>query len=240
MDYGDEAVRVIQLIDRVGIDFQPTEEYFLLLKNNGAPQKLIDALKHAKRVPESNSTMSDVAFAHLAACVTLTHDKKFGDAEKECTVATSEEPGVSYFALGDSLIKAGQITAALEALRSSEKADPSIPDTHNYIGLVLQNRGDVNGAMKEYEDAVHLDNAYETPHSNLAECMIAKGDMHGAEREARAAIQINSNSASAHNNLGGVYFKRRESPMLFKRCASPLNSNRTPASDMQIWVACWQ
>ena len=209
MDFGDESGRVIQLIGRVGIDFQPTPEYLQLLKDSGASAAQIDSVTHAKTTPAATASMSDVAFGHLSGCTILAHKKQFAEAQKECSAATSEEPSVTYFALGKVLIKAGNAAAALDALRSAQIADPGIPETANYVGVVMQIK-DLDDAMKEYKQAIKLDPDYETPHSNLAVGLVQKGDLKGAEREAREALRIAPNSASAHNNLAGVYFKQKK------------------------------
>ena len=210
MDFGDESQRVVQLISRAGVDFQPTPDYLVLLKNTGATSKLIEAVTHATKTERSVSSTSDAAFAHLSTCMTSAYKKQFAEAESECNAATSDDPGVSYFALGNVLLKDGKNAAALEAIRAAEKADSSIPDTHNYAGLVMQSLKDLDGSMKEYEQAIRLDPDYETPHSNLVNGLIMNGDLRGAEREAREALRINPESPSAHNNQGGVYFKQKK------------------------------
>src|ERR1017187_6299177 len=106
MDFGDESGRVMQLIGRVGIDFQPTPEYLQLLKDSGGSAALIDSVTHAKMTPAA-AGMGDDAFGHLSGCMLLAHKKQFVQAQKECAAATSEEASVSYFALGNVLIKAG-------------------------------------------------------------------------------------------------------------------------------------
>jgi hypothetical protein len=109
MDLGDENRRVVQLIDRVGIDFQPTPEYTFLLKDSGAGLKLIDAVTHAKRGQPVASAMSDATFSHLAACIKATFKKQFGEAETECKAATTEEPAITLFALGNTLLHLGNL-----------------------------------------------------------------------------------------------------------------------------------
>jgi TPR repeat protein/Flp pilus assembly protein TadD len=225
MDFGDESGRVIQLIGRVGIDFQPTQEYLQLLKDSGASTALIDSVTHAKMTP-ATAAMDDVAFGHLSGCMILAHKKQFAEAQKECSAVTPEEPGVTYFALGNLLLKAGDASAALEAFRSAEKADPGIPDTHNYAGLAIQALAnaklspqlaqlgykDFDGALKEYQQAIKLDHDYDTPHNNEAYIDLVKGDLAAADRDVREALRIAPDSASAHHNLASVDVKQKKLP----------------------------
>jgi tetratricopeptide (TPR) repeat protein len=225
MDFGDESGRVTQLIGRVGIDFQPTPEYLQLLKDSGASAALIDAVTQAKKTPAA-ATMGDVALGHLSGCMILAHKKQFAEAQKECSAATPEEPSITYFALGNVLLKAGDAAAALEAFRSAEKADPGIPDTHNYAGLAIQALAnaklspqlaqlgykDFDGALKEYQQAIKLDRDYDTPHNNEADIDLVKGDSAAADREVREALRIAPDSASAHHNLASVYVEQKKLP----------------------------
>src|SRR5208283_1420407 len=44
MDFGESTRRVKKLIERAGIDFEPTSEYLALLKSLGAPAGFVDAV----------------------------------------------------------------------------------------------------------------------------------------------------------------------------------------------------
>src|SRR5271168_1523988 len=81
MDYGQASTRVVQLINRTGIDFQPTPDYLLLLKNAGATPKLVEVVSHGRTGQASTSSMSDSAFAHLSACTTSAYKKQFAVAD---------------------------------------------------------------------------------------------------------------------------------------------------------------
>jgi uncharacterized protein len=210
IDFGEEGNRVEQLIGRAGIGFQASPDYLSLLKDVGGDSKLLDAIIRAKQTTTSGVGMSDTVFGQLVSCLKMASKKQYDAAEKACKAATSEEPGVTYFAFGNIELKQGKYDAALEAFRAAEKADPSVPDSHNYAGLVLQSKHDATGAEKEYQQAIQLDAAYDTPHNNLADMALEKNDVKTAERELREALRINPNSGSAHNNLAAVYFKQKK------------------------------
>jgi len=207
MDFGEAAGRVETLIGRAGVDFKPSDEYLELLKSIGAPADLLETLRKLQPTgtPARDTPAQQAAFGQLSKCLTLARQSQFVDAEKECQAATSAEPSVSYNALGDVLLREQKFQVALAALRSAEKADPSVPEIHNWLGLTLRRLGDMSGAKKEYEKAVELDREYETPHCNLADLALIKHDLKRAESEAREALRLDPSSASAHNNLAGVF-----------------------------------
>jgi TPR repeat protein len=168
--------------------------------------RLIDALTQAKQISSGTPLMSDAAFALLAQCVTLTANKQFADAAKTCNAATSEEPSVTFFALGNSLMYAGQYSAALEAFRAAGNADVTIPDTHNYIGTALDSTHDKAGAADEYRQAIKLDGDYSMPHCNLAGSLAENGDYTGSENELREAIRIEPYAYIPSHDLAMLYF----------------------------------
>lgn len=185
MDSGYESDRVIQLIGRVGISFAPTDDDMRLFVAAGATQPLTDAITHAKQSPAPAPTISNAAFDQLAKCVKLTSDKKYEAAKNACTAATSDDPSITFFALGNTLKETGLTQEELASFRSAETADPSIPDTHNYVGIALQDAKDIKGATKEYEQAIQLDHDYDTPHNNIADILLEKKDWKRYWREPR-------------------------------------------------------
>ena len=207
MDFGDESFRVVQLIGRAGIE--PSPEYLSLIKNLRASPKLLETLgvTHPLGSPAIPTPGEEAVFAHISSCMTLAAKKQFADAEKECEAATSDEPQITYFALGNVRLKEGKYQAAVDAFRAAEKADPAIPDTHNYAGLGLGSLHDEKGSKREFDEAIRLDSDYDTPHNNVAGAFLAVNDLGTASREIREALRINPESGTAHNNLGVVLLR---------------------------------
>ena len=125
MDFGESTSRVKKLIERAGIDFEPTGDYLALLKNLGAPAGFVEAVgkQHPTGAPSKYSPAQQAGFDHLSTCLTMAKTGRFEEAENHCQAATSFEPGVTDFALGEVLIRERKYEAALGALRSAAHAD---------------------------------------------------------------------------------------------------------------------
>ena len=212
MDFGESTRRVEKLIGRAGVDFQPTSDYLTLLKTLGAPPAFLDAIGRLRPTgtPSTYSPDQETGFGHLSACLTLASKGQFPDAERECQAATNSEPSVTYFALADVLSRERNYEAALRAVRSAEKADPSIPDTHILLGLVLAERGDKRGAKKEYRKAIQLDPDYDSPYNNLVALALQERDLKAAYEEVREALRVDPDSAATHNNLGTILLMQHD------------------------------
>jgi uncharacterized protein len=210
MDFGESIRRVKKLINRAGIDFEPTSEYLALLKTLGAPTDFVDALGKTQAAGTTSTypAEQDAAFGHLSSCLTLARKGQVSDAVKECQTATGFEPSVTYFALADVLMRQRKVEDAVAALRLAEKANPSIPETHNLLGLALGDRGDKRAAKKEFQKAIKIDPDYDSPYNNLGYLALQERDLKTADEEFRQALRVDPDSASAHNNLAAVRMMR--------------------------------
>jgi len=206
MDFGESTRRVEKLISRAGIDFQPATDYLDLVKTLGAPAEFLDALGKLRAVgaTPSYSAEQQAAFGQLSACLTLARKGQDSDAVKECQVATSSDPSVTYFALAEVLMRQRRVEDALAALRLAAKADPSIPETHNFLGLALGDLGDKRGAKKEFQKAIQLDPDFDSPYNNLGGLALQERDLKTAGEEFRQALRVDPDSASSHNNLAAT------------------------------------
>lgn len=207
MEGGTESMRVAQLVERQGIDFVPTTQFLDSLKALHADEKLLDDLKGAKVILSSgDSPKEQAAYSALLACERADGLRQYAQGETECSKAEPEETSTAYFALGLLAKHRTNWTEAVELFKSAVKSNPSIPDTHNYLGTVYQSLHDPEQAEVEYREAIRLDPEYETPVSNLAFIYLGKKDPVQAEQYARQAIALMGDDASAHWNLGIALF----------------------------------
>ena len=209
MDTGAESVRVVQLVERQGIDFTPKAEFLEDLRRLHSKPALLEKLQNARPLgPSADPVFEQSAYSHLLACLQGAKTGASSDENKECLAAESGEPAAARFALGNRALLARQFTAAQELFKKAIEIAPLIPDNHNYLGLAFQRAGNLKVAEAEYREAMRLDPDYETPVSNLASVFLDLNDPERAESYARHAVVMPYSSAMAHHHLGLALIKQ--------------------------------
>jgi tetratricopeptide (TPR) repeat protein len=94
----------------------------------------------------------------------------------------------------------GAITCFREAIR----ADPTLAQVHNNLGVALANKKDADGAIASYQEALRLDSKLAIVHNNLGNALRGKGDVDGAIASYKEAIRLDPKLAAAHNDLGNA------------------------------------
>ena len=219
MDGGTESLRVEQLVERQGIDFDPTAELLDSLKVLNAKPSFLEKLKSAKVTHSATGSVKEqTAYTELFKCLQKAFSGADAEAERECLAAETDEPSTARFALGLLAKRRGNSSEALRSFRAAVEAAPTIPDNHNYLAWAYRKLGELDHAEAEYREAMRLDPAYETPVSNLADIYLAKNDPVQAERYARQAIVLMKEDAWAHNELGIALCKQQK----FTECLAEL------------------
>ena len=104
---GVPSPRVAMLVNERGISFEPNEDYLATLKNVGADDVLLRAVRAAKRT-KADALSAEVAakhaqaLNHLARGAELAQKKLYAEAEQEYRAALQLEPENPdlHFALG--------------------------------------------------------------------------------------------------------------------------------------------
>ncbi len=79
-------------------------------------------------------------------------------------------------------------------------------DTHNNLGIVLQQRGKIEDAIAQYEHALRISPNYAEAHNNLAAALLQAGRPQEAIEHLVQALRIKPDYAEAHNNIGNALF----------------------------------
>ena len=202
--------RVAMLVNERGISFEPTEDYLWTLKNVGAEDVLLGAVRAAKRAkPEALSAEVAAkhakALSHLARGAELADKKKlYPEAEQEFRAALALEPGNPdlHFALGYVLYEQKKWDLAAAEYRTCIRLQPDLALAHHHLGLTLDKKRDLDGAIAEYRTAIRLQPDDAKAHYNLGRALGGKGDLDGAIVESRTAIRLEPDDALAHSMLG--------------------------------------
>jgi len=139
----------------------------------------------------------------------LVEQNRFVEAEPRFRAALAAGYAPAQAALADLYRREGRGSEALAALREAVSAQPSNPQAHRGLAVVLAEEKSFPEAEKEFRAAIALDpNDWESL-TGLGNVLDATGRTEGAIAQHRAALDRNPSYAPAHYNLGCVLFKQR-------------------------------
>ena len=147
---GVPSPRVAMLVNERGINFEPNENYLTTLKNVGAEDVLLGALRAAKRT-KAEALSAEVAAKreqvqkHLARGAELLQKKLYPEAEQEYRAALQLEPDDPYlhFALGYVLGEQKKWDLAAAEYRTVIRLQPDHAAAHTNLGIALDGKGDL-------------------------------------------------------------------------------------------------
>jgi len=113
-----------------------------------------------------------------------------------------------HYLLGVALMQAGDMAAAVDALREARRLDPDRPLTLTALGLALNNRKAFEEARTHLARALELEPDSLEATAALAESEEGAGDLARAEEHARRALARAGDHATANLVLGMVRMKQ--------------------------------
>jgi Flp pilus assembly protein TadD len=147
---GVPSPRVAMLVNERGINFEPNEDYLTTLKNAGAEDVLLGALRVARRTkPEALSAKvaakHERVQKHLARGAELSQKKSYAQAEPEYRAALQLEPDNPdlHFALGYALGEQKKWDLAAAEYRTVIRLQPDHAAAHTNLGIALDGKGDL-------------------------------------------------------------------------------------------------
>lgn len=212
---GVASERVIALVDRRGLAFQPTPEFLTDLKSVGASDSLLNKLSQTRSKAPSEPNTGANAPSEQPNMAQHTDPAQLrqlqGDEERDraAELARPDDPNV-HFALADVLGREGKWSDAAAQYAAVISSQPNDATAHNDLALALRKSGDIDGAIREYRRAVALDPTRTAFHDNLGVALSQKGDAQGAIAEFREAIREDPSNFQAHDNLGSMLERQRD------------------------------
>jgi len=88
----------------------------------------------------------------------------------------------------------------------------SLPEAHNFLGMIALQRGDGASARAEFMKACEGSRSFAEPHINLVTALLGEGMAEDAEREAEKAIRIAPSSGRGYGARGLARICREELP----------------------------
>ena len=97
-----------------------------------------------------------------------------------------------------------QLADALTLILQAIERNPSAPNFHTNLGLVLRTQGNFEGAASAFKKSLELDPAGIEAMSNLAGVLTIQGNLDESAEYLRNVLTIRPNFAQAHSNLAGI------------------------------------
>ena len=104
--------------------------------------------------------------------------------------------------LAEAQEEAGQLTAAIQSVRTAIRLRPEHAEAHAYLGLLLADAGDTEGAIASLRRAVELKPGYVRAWNNLGSALRKAGRLTEAVAAIRKALELQPDYAFGHATLG--------------------------------------
>jgi len=129
---------------------------------------------------------------------------RYAELESQACLLVKQYPdsGFSWMVLGASLKM--QNKDALRALQKAAELLPNDAETHNNLGISLQESGQSDVAVASYYRALEIRPDYADALNNLGIALQYLGQVDRAVKSYRHALEIKPDYAGAHNNLGNA------------------------------------
>jgi len=112
--------------------------------------------------------------------------------------------------LGNELLEAGNVDAAVAHFQKSFQLKPDLLEGHHSLAYGLLRKGDTDAAMAEARVALSLDPGDAEAHGVLGMVLMAKGLVDEAIAELSRALEISPNLSKAHYNLAIALLEKHE------------------------------
>ena len=207
---GDETGA--KAIEQRGIDFEPAADFIQSLKDAGANEAFIQALRKAKRAkPPSEAAKKPLTQVQVMALLA-------GEVPSRRVAMLVEDRGIDFEPKKDYLeeVRLGggkeELIKALQTARASKPAtvDPAAEAQqaevrkHAAQGAEFFQRRRYADAEVEYRAAVHLDPENADLHVALSRSLTGQKKVDEAMQEAREALRLNPNYDLGHYSLGNA------------------------------------
>ena len=96
---------------------------------------------------------------------------------------------VDQFNYAVTLVRMNRMAEAEKHILAALKDDPNLPEAHDVLGGLLENRGRMDAALAEYREAVRLRPGFGKAHLDLGVALANRRDLAGAAEEFRKAAE---------------------------------------------------
>lgn len=172
-------------------------------KEPGAPEPAVSVASESTPALTEPAPVSvtSVSFADAEAAF---HERRYSDAVRSFTAYTASRPGNAwgFYMLGLSSWKAGDLTAAEEALRQALTIDPTHVKSYVNLSRVLLDAGQPDSAIAILDTVLKIDDSLGEAYRLIGRAHDAKGERDEAVTAYHEALVLDSTDVWSMNNLG--------------------------------------
>lgn len=191
-----------------GLNFRPTDEFLALMKNAGADETVLKALKTAKLNASAESKPDLELVQQLSDAAVLMKAKKYFDAAAILSDALDKsfarlETG---YVMAELLRQQEKYAVALNVYREILQTEPDFPEVHGKLSFLLYQLQDASEAINEAKAALAENPNDAEAHKNEGLALEQARKFDAAIGEFKEALRIKPDYAVVHYDLGILYY----------------------------------
>jgi tetratricopeptide (TPR) repeat protein len=200
---------MVHEIRRRGLNFHPDEAYQAQLKQAGADETVLAALRTAKVIVANADGKPDKELLqHLTSAAVLMRDKHYNNAVEEIDAAlkdsfASPETG---FVMGELLRRQEQWSEAAQVYSEVLRVDPGFPAAHTKLSYIFYRLGDSERALREAKTALAQNSEDAEAHKNAGLALDNAQRFDDAVSEYKDALRIKPDYTAVHFDLGLLFY----------------------------------
>jgi protein O-mannosyl-transferase len=114
------------------------------------------------------------------------------------------KPAVAHYGLGNTLLRKGRTSEAIDQFTEALRIDPHYAEAHNNLGYALLVTGRASEAIEQCEEALRIDPGHPLAHNNLGNALVQTGRASEAIDHYKQTLRMSPNIADAHFNLAAA------------------------------------
>jgi tetratricopeptide (TPR) repeat protein len=164
------------------------------------------------RMYRNAETLYQTTIAHNPACW-LAYDhlvdilyqaNRIPEAMNLFEEALRIKPAVAHYSLGNTLLRKGRTSEAIDQFTKALQIDPNYAEAHNNLGYALLVTGRASAAIEQCEEALRIDPSHSLAHNNLGNALVQTGRASEAIEHYKQTLRMSPNFADAHFNLAAA------------------------------------
>lgn len=218
--------RIISDIRKRKVDFQLTKENEKLLRDEGATNEIIEAVRQnspplptptIKRTPSPTPSPSPVSSDGDASFynkrgIDFFNKREYDKAIADYNRAIELNPRYyqAYYNRGIAYRNQGEYDKAIADYTKAIDLSPNYSDAYNNRGVAYYYKSEYDNAIADYNKVIQLNPNDADAYNNRGVAYENKGDYDRAIADYRKALQLNPEYEKAKNNLDRVLKKKQE------------------------------
>lgn len=191
-----------------GLSFHPADNFLALMKQAGADDSVLQALKTAKVNGASEVKPDPDTLEQLSEAAAYMKAKKLADASKVLseTLDRSFARMEAGYVMAELLRQREEFSTALSVYEEILTAQPDFPEVHVKASYLLYRVGDTNDALNEAKAALQDNPDDAEAHKNMGLALDEEQKFDAAIAEYQEALRSKPDYESVRYDLGNLYY----------------------------------